>query len=139
MAAQVGKMELAVQLIQRAIAVEPAVAEYHSNLGSVFTSLNRLPEALAALQRAVDIDPQNFGAQLNLANAHLAMRHFAEAADAARAALRLNPNQPEAHYNLEMRCANSVKSTRRSPRTARPFYSRQTIRLRTTILESRCS
>jgi predicted O-linked N-acetylglucosamine transferase (SPINDLY family) len=100
LALQVGKGELAVQPMQRAIAIQPAIASYHSNLGLALTSLNRLPEAIATLKQATSLDPRDFGAQSNLANTYLEMGNFEEAAATARVALALSPNHFEAHYNL---------------------------------------
>jgi Tfp pilus assembly protein PilF len=44
----VGKTEAGIELIRRAIAINPGVANYHSNLGNALARLGKFDEAIAA-------------------------------------------------------------------------------------------
>src|SRR3954464_8122613 len=48
---QVGNPTLAIQLIQRAIAIDPTPADFHNNLGEIFRNVGRLDEAEATFMR----------------------------------------------------------------------------------------
>ena len=50
---QVGKIDIAVALITRAIIIKPDYAEAHNNLGSAFKGLGKLDEAVASYHKAL--------------------------------------------------------------------------------------
>src|ERR1700733_539278 len=56
-ASQQGDHQTAVDLISRAIAVEPAVGAYHLSLAQNLLALNQHDEAIAAYRRAVALQP----------------------------------------------------------------------------------
>src|SRR5258708_4552508 len=68
-ASQAAQADVAIELIGRAIAIDPAVAEYHANLGNALWSRGRLDEAIAACHRAIELRPDLAEAQNNLGNA----------------------------------------------------------------------
>ena len=53
---------------QRAIALQPGLAEAHNNLGNICRELGRLPEAIGCFQRAVSLKPDFAEALNNLGN-----------------------------------------------------------------------
>ena len=53
-AGQTGRIDAAIDLICRAIAVNPGAAHYHSNLGLAFREKGKLDESIAALRRAIE-------------------------------------------------------------------------------------
>jgi len=63
---QAGRNDVAVDLIKRALAIEPDYAEAHNNLGAALQDLGKLEDAFAARRRAVALNPKNnlFGAGL---------------------------------------------------------------------------
>src|ERR1700683_2457853 len=63
---QNGRLDLGIDLIRRAIALEPGIAMYHSNLGELLRRAGRLEEAIVEGRRAVEICPDNFEPQNNL-------------------------------------------------------------------------
>src|SRR5215475_3856572 len=65
-AMQQGRVEQAVELIRRAIAANPAVADYHSNLAEAYRILDRLDEAVASGQAALRLRPDFPAAANNL-------------------------------------------------------------------------
>lgn len=64
---QFGSDELAVDLIQRAIALLPTEPMFHNNLGNVYLNLGRADDAESSYRRAVDLNPQRHDAVNNLA------------------------------------------------------------------------
>ena len=56
----------AIDLIGRAIAINPAVSEYHSNLGESYRRAGQWEEAIASLRRAIELKPDLADAHINL-------------------------------------------------------------------------
>jgi tetratricopeptide (TPR) repeat protein len=99
-ATQVGRHDLAVDLIGKAIAIDGQVDSYHSNLGFALQQLGRLDDAIASYRKALRLKPRFPEAHNNLGNALLQQGRMADAAAAYRQAIALNPAYPEAHNNL---------------------------------------
>ncbi len=64
-AQQTGQPQIAVDLIRRAIAAQPAIAAFHSNLGLALTDRGELDEAITAFCRALDLQPNCANAKLS--------------------------------------------------------------------------
>ena len=56
---QVGNNDIAVDLITKALAIKPDLAEAHSNLGLTLLTLGKLDEAFACYRRAIALNPRN--------------------------------------------------------------------------------
>jgi len=67
-AAQTKNPERAVNLISKAIEIDPGIAPAHSNLAGALQQLHRLDEALASYNRAISIKPDYAEAYFNRAN-----------------------------------------------------------------------
>lgn len=100
LAHQVNRSDIAVSLINRAIAISPTNAIYHFNLGKVFHDLSQLQQASACYSRALTIDPEFFDAQVNLGNLLKDQGELGAAIDLYRRALNARPDIGVAHYNL---------------------------------------
>ncbi|HEY2342866.1 MAG TPA: tetratricopeptide repeat protein, partial [Chthoniobacteraceae bacterium] len=100
LAAQSGRPDLAVALLQRAVAADPASAAAHSNLGSALQSASRLEEALSACRHAIALDASSAEAHYNLGVVLQRLERFDEAALAFQESARLNPNAAGAFNNL---------------------------------------
>lgn len=94
---QVGRDEMALELIGKAIAIHPDYAEAHGNLGTVLRSLDRVDEALAAYRKAVEIKPDF--AEIHLALANLLTTHgrLDEAVAGYARTIALKPDSADAH------------------------------------------
>jgi protein O-GlcNAc transferase len=97
---QMGDAARALLLIDRAIALQPAVAAYHNNRGQALHRLARLDEAGAASRQAIALEPTLAEAHNNLGTYREAKGELAAAAVAYAEALRLRPGYAEAHTNL---------------------------------------
>ncbi|WP_448205587.1 tetratricopeptide repeat protein [Azospirillum sp. sgz302134] len=100
LALQVGHADAALELIGGAIALDDGVADYHDNLGSAFSALNRFDEAAEAHRRAATLSPESARVRYNLGNAFQAQDMPGLAALAFTAAVELQPDYAKAWYNL---------------------------------------
>ena len=100
LAHQQGRNDDAIIRIERSLTLEPAHADWHSNLGIVFKAEGRIDEAAEAFRRALALDPVHVNAQSNLGVMLKAQGHLVEAEAAYRRAIEINPNHADAYHNL---------------------------------------
>lgn len=100
-----GRYREALEDLRRAVALQPANADYQANLGYVFWKLGRPAEAIAAERAAVKLDDKNFTAHYQLGR--FLLRSGAsdpallkEAAAHLARALEIEPRQPETRFEL---------------------------------------
>jgi protein O-GlcNAc transferase len=86
--------------IVTAIEFEPAVAEYHVDLGAVLAALGRFEDAERCYREALRFAPEHPQAHNGLGNALGHRGRFEAAAEHYRAALRLDPRSSEPCFNL---------------------------------------
>jgi tetratricopeptide (TPR) repeat protein len=98
-ALQIRKPQQAVELIGKAIALNPAVPTAHCNLGAALTALQRHAEALASFDRAIALKADLADAHGNRAAALIALKQYEQAISSCDKALALKPEYPEAHNN----------------------------------------
>lgn len=89
---QTGRVGAGIDLIRRAIAINPSVASYHDNLGSGLRHIGRFDEAAASYRRAIQLSPQTAEAHCNLGALSHGMGDFAGAIAAFRQALAIKPD-----------------------------------------------
>ncbi len=100
LAYQVGKAEIAADLIGRAVAIDQAQPAYHYNLGVVLKDLGRLMEAGKAYATALRLAPNYAEAHNNLGTVLDDLGRRNEAVGEYLAAIRLKYDYPDAHNNL---------------------------------------
>ncbi len=100
LALQVGRPDLAQDLIGRAIAADGTVALYHTNLGNAFNALGKPDASIACYRRALVLKPRYPEACHNLATALLGQNQAGEAAAWLRKAIALKPDFAEAYNAL---------------------------------------
>jgi len=93
---QSGCFEIAVELIQKAIAINGNVALFHSNLGNVLQAQRELSKAGASYQRALMLRPDLAETWVNLGNIFKARAEVDSSLTCYRRALALNPELAEA-------------------------------------------
>jgi predicted O-linked N-acetylglucosamine transferase (SPINDLY family) len=99
--------ETALELIGRAIAVNPGKAVYRNNYGAALLSLGRYGEALESFQRALAMRPNYPDALANLALVQAALGREDEAVANYRKALLLDPRHRDARRRLARLLAGS--------------------------------
>ena len=93
---QLGNCSAAVDLIQRAITVNPRAAMFHSNLAQVLRAQGKGDEAEAACRRAISLDPALPEAHLNLGGALFLQQRFDDALNAYLRAEQFRPGYSDA-------------------------------------------
>ena len=88
---QTGRTDAAFDLVNAAIAAQPAIAAYRYTLGLGYQQLGRLPEALAAYREALRIDPSHYESHVNCAAVFESMKDPGSAIESMRRALALRP------------------------------------------------
>ncbi len=97
---RLGQGELALQLIDQAIAQTPDNALFHSNKGEICRVLARLDEAIASGERAVALNPNMVAAISNIGIAYYDQENYEKAEEFQLRALEIDPNFLAALNNL---------------------------------------
>ena len=97
---QCGRADLAIGLIERAVALRGSVAAYHYNLGLARQMLGRLEAAAQAFEQALALQPDYAEACNNLGAVLLQLGRAEAAVSAFEQALALRPDHVEACCNL---------------------------------------
>ncbi len=100
LAGQTGRLDVAIDLISRAIALNPGAAIYYCNLSNVYRRAGNPHQAIAHARRAIQLDPKNVHALHNLGAALIDAGRPDEAISGCRRVLELSPDFVEAHNNL---------------------------------------
>jgi predicted O-linked N-acetylglucosamine transferase (SPINDLY family) len=100
LAGQAGHADRAIDLIGRAIAINPAVAQFHGNLGEAYRRLGQLDPALDSLNRAIELRPDLTDAHFNLGHVLSLKSRAVQAMAAFQRAIELRPDHAEAYYAL---------------------------------------
>jgi len=90
---------LASDLIHKAIALNPNMAGFHSNLGLVLRELGQFEAALASYQKSLSLRPGVAETYNNQGNAYAAVQKYKEAIESYDLAIRFKPDYATAHYN----------------------------------------
>jgi tetratricopeptide (TPR) repeat protein len=90
----------AVRFLTAAVALRPASAGAHLNLGVALRDQGHIDEAIASYRRAVEIEPQSSGAYGNLGITLQSQGQIDEAIASYRKAIEIAPRYAAAHLNL---------------------------------------
>jgi tetratricopeptide (TPR) repeat protein len=99
-AMQNGNFPLAVELLKKAVEVDPKHKYAWNNLGLAYLAMRQDSDAIAAFQKAVDVNPYDEFAFNNMGRAYWQQRKYEEAASSFRKQLEINPLDKFAHGNL---------------------------------------
>ncbi|MCG3771255.1 MAG: TPR repeat-containing protein YrrB [Nitrosomonadaceae bacterium] len=86
------RLQLAVDLMERAIKLNPNSADYCYNLGIVLHDLKQLEVAVASYDKAIQLDPDYAEAYYNRGNALQDLKRFDAAASSYDKAIQLKPD-----------------------------------------------
>ncbi|MEO5332484.1 MAG: tetratricopeptide repeat protein [Magnetococcus sp. YQC-5] len=99
-ASDMNHLELACNLLEKAIERNPKQPYYHFNHGSILNVRGRVQEAKQALLTAIQLKPDMAEAHVNLGNLLFSQRDLKAAAEYYLKAVCLNPNLGTSYYNL---------------------------------------
>lgn len=94
-----GRNDIAIDSIGRALALQPDYAEAHYNLGNVLARTNKLDQAAAHYRRVVALMPGFAEAHNSLSTVLADQGKSAEAMACFERALALKPDFAEVYYN----------------------------------------
>jgi tetratricopeptide (TPR) repeat protein len=97
---QLGKNDIAIDFLTKALALNPGDAEAHNNLGYTFQALNKLEQAEANYLKALAIYPDYVEAHCNLGNTYKERGMTDDAVASYHKAIGINPDYAVAHSNL---------------------------------------
>jgi len=97
---QMGKNDIAIDLIGKALDIKPDYAEAHNNLGLAFKELGKLDDAVASYLKATNINPDDANVHNNLGNTLQEQGKLDDAVASYYQALAIKPDYAEVHYNL---------------------------------------
>jgi len=100
-ALQVGRHEIAVEVISKAISLNPSEPMYYNNLGAALEEQGKLDEAAASYNKALVLKPGYVDAHGNLGVVFYKQGKLEEAIACYRKALALKPDFANARNNLE--------------------------------------
>jgi tetratricopeptide (TPR) repeat protein len=100
LAGQTNRVPEAIELISRAIAVNPSNPIYHCNISEMYRRLGQNDRAIAYAHRAIQLEPNLAKAYCNLGAAQRDAGNGDDAVAAFRRAIELHPNFLEAINNL---------------------------------------
>ena len=127
------RLEEAVASYDRAIVLEPNLAEAYYNRGNALRDLRRLEEAVASYERASALKPELAQVHSNRASVLRDLGRLEEAVKSYDQASARNPNLAEVHYNL----GNALRDLGR-PGEAVASYDRA-IALEQDVAEAYCN
>jgi tetratricopeptide (TPR) repeat protein len=97
---QAGRLQEAERELRRAASLDPANAQAHNLLGSIYDRLGDSARAEAAFREAIRLEPSVPGFHNNLGISYLRQNRVEDAARVFTRALELDPQNASAHYNL---------------------------------------
>jgi predicted O-linked N-acetylglucosamine transferase (SPINDLY family) len=106
-----GRLDLGVEWIRRALALDSTNPVAHYNLANALKDQGRLEDAILEFRQALALNPDSPEAQNNLGNTLHQLGRFDEAILHCRRAVDLRPDFVQAHYNL----GNALKDLHRFP------------------------
>lgn len=86
------RFDEAIELLKRAIEVEPKLAVAHTQLAVAFIEKHQMTVALDEATRAIELDPRNYFPHYLQGYAQRALRRYPEAIAAFKESVALNPN-----------------------------------------------
>ena len=100
LAANNGNQQEAIELMRRAVSIDPEYADAFNDLGALEVLRGQFQEAAEEFQKAIDIEPDHRFAVANLSIVLAKMKNFKEAGRVARKALQINPGDRQMRYIL---------------------------------------
>lgn len=97
---KIGDTGQAMLALERAVEINPTLAESHVNLGNIYLMKDRINDAINEYEEALEIDPRNAKVHNNLGNAYTKQDRLSNAIYQYTRSIELEPNFTEAYKNL---------------------------------------
>ncbi|MBN1392152.1 MAG: tetratricopeptide repeat protein [Sedimentisphaerales bacterium] len=96
----VGDKGQAMLFLERAVEINPSLAESRLNLGNIYLDKNKIKEAIREYEAALEIDPGNAKTHNNLGNAYTKDKRLGDAVSRYIQSISLDQNFIDAYKNL---------------------------------------
>ena len=103
------KLELAINLLQRVVQMEPKHKYAWNALGQAYTAMQQYPDAESALKKQIEINPYDEYAYSSLGRLYWLERKYDDAAQAFRKQIEISPLDKFAHAYLASMLAEQEK------------------------------
>lgn len=97
---QTGNVESALLALERAVQINPSLAEARTNLGNIYLKKGRINDAVYEYRLALKINPSDAVTHNNLGNAYTEKKWLRDAISEYEIAIYLDPNFTDAYTNL---------------------------------------
>lgn len=97
---QMKEYRAAVELISRAIEIDPCSALFYFSLANTFADMGWQDKAMDYYEKAISLEPDFGAAYFNLANLYLSVENYPEAQNYYRKAIDLGLNQAQSYFNI---------------------------------------
>ena len=97
---EVGNIDQAMVALERAVEINPSLAESRMNLGNIYLKKDRVTDAIFEYRAALEINPNDDKMHNNLGNAYARRGWHNDAIGEYTQSLRLNPDYIDAYKNL---------------------------------------
>ena len=97
---QENKINIAKNLYEKFLEIDPNHAAAHSNLGIIFKQSGDHQKAKKCYEKAIEINPKFLDAHNNLGNLYKELGETLNAKSCYEKAIEINPNYIDAHFNL---------------------------------------
>jgi tetratricopeptide (TPR) repeat protein len=104
---QQGRAREAIEHLELAARLEPAMRQSQYNLGIAFAQLGRFDQAVVHFRAALAINDGYSAAHYQLGLVENELGHYTEAQEHLRRTIEINPELVDAHMNLAVACLNS--------------------------------
>lgn len=112
---QIGRPDVAADMIAKAVALNDCIPEWHYNLGLALHALGRAGDAVTHYRQAITLKPNYAEAHMNLGNAARDQGRPDEALACYERVIALNPRSVQAHYNRANVLAEQNKLNEAAP------------------------
>jgi tetratricopeptide (TPR) repeat protein len=96
----IGDMESAMLALERAVEINPSLAESHMNLGNIYLQKERTEDAIYEYRAALEINPSDAKTHNNLGNAYTKQGRLNDAISHYLRSIKLAPGFVDAYKNL---------------------------------------
>ena len=95
-----GNTESAMQVLERAVEINPSLSESRTNLGNIYQRKDRIDDAIYQYRSALKINPNDAKTHNNLGNAYTKKEWFIDAISEYEISLKLDSNFIDCYKNL---------------------------------------